>query len=68
MEWHTMASLAPSAKNEGRLPGGCRTTAQMNHKGVEFTVTPVAWAAPIGRMAFTNYLMQSEIFGWLFYG
>lgn len=28
----------------------------------------VAWAAPIGRMAFTNYLMQSVIFGWLFYG
>jgi uncharacterized protein len=28
----------------------------------------LAWAAPIGRMAFTNYLMQSAIFGWLFYG
>jgi uncharacterized protein len=28
----------------------------------------VAWAAPIGRMAFTTYLMQSVIFGWLFYG
>jgi uncharacterized protein len=28
----------------------------------------VAWAAPMGRMAFTNYLMQSVIFGWLFYG
>jgi uncharacterized protein len=28
----------------------------------------LAWAAPIGRMAFTNYLMQSLIFGWLFYG
>lgn len=28
----------------------------------------VAWAAPIGRMAFTNYLMQSVIFGWLLYG
>jgi uncharacterized protein len=27
-----------------------------------------AWAAPIGRMAFTNYLMQSVIFGWVFYG
>jgi uncharacterized protein len=26
------------------------------------------WAAPIGRMAFTNYLMQSVIFGWVFYG
>jgi uncharacterized protein len=26
------------------------------------------WAAPIGRMAFTNYLMQSVIFGYLFYG
>jgi uncharacterized protein len=28
----------------------------------------LAWAAPIGRMAFTNYLMQSLIFGWIFYG
>jgi uncharacterized protein len=28
----------------------------------------LAWAAPIGRMAFTNYLMQSVIFGWVFYG
>jgi uncharacterized protein len=28
----------------------------------------LAWAAPLGRMAFTNYLMQSLIFGWVFYG
>jgi uncharacterized protein len=28
----------------------------------------VAWAAPIGRMAFTNYLLQSIILGWIFYG
>ena len=28
----------------------------------------VGWAAPIGRMAFTNYLLQSVIFGWIFYG
>jgi uncharacterized protein len=27
-----------------------------------------SWAAPLGRMAFTNYLMQSVIFGWVFYG
>jgi uncharacterized protein len=27
-----------------------------------------AWAAPLGRMAFTNYLVQSVIFGWVFYG
>ena len=26
------------------------------------------WAAPLGRMAFTNYLAQSVIFGWIFYG
>jgi len=28
----------------------------------------LAWAAPVGRMAFTNYLLQSAIFGWVFYG
>ncbi|MEA2832486.1 MAG: uncharacterized protein QOG66_688 [Methylobacteriaceae bacterium] len=27
-----------------------------------------AWAAPLGRMAFTNYLLQSLIFGGMFYG
>jgi uncharacterized protein len=27
-----------------------------------------AWAAPLGRMAFTNYLLQSFIFSWIFYG
>ena len=28
----------------------------------------LAWATPLGRMAFTNYLAQSIIFGWIFYG
>jgi uncharacterized protein len=28
----------------------------------------LGWAAPLGRMAFTNYLAQSLIFGWTFYG
>ncbi|VIO73733.1 DUF418 domain-containing protein [Bradyrhizobium ivorense] len=28
----------------------------------------LGWAAPLGRMAFTNYLAQSVIFGWIFYG
>jgi uncharacterized protein len=28
----------------------------------------LGWAAPLGRMAFTNYLVQSLIFGWIFYG
>jgi uncharacterized protein len=28
----------------------------------------LGWAAPLGRMAFTNYGAQSVIFGWIFYG
>lgn len=28
----------------------------------------LAWAKPIGRMAFTNYIVQSIILGWIFYG
>jgi uncharacterized protein len=28
----------------------------------------LGWAAPVGRMAFTNYLMQSVVLGWIFYG
>jgi uncharacterized protein len=28
----------------------------------------VDWAAPLGRTAFTNYVLQSVIFGWIFYG
>lgn len=28
----------------------------------------LGWAAPLGRMAFTNYVAQSAIFGWIFYG
>lgn len=28
----------------------------------------LGWAAPLGRMAFTNYLMQSVVFSWIFYG
>ncbi|MDA9411492.1 DUF418 domain-containing protein [Bradyrhizobium sp. CCBAU 45384] len=28
----------------------------------------LGWAAPLGRMAFTNYIAQSIIFGWIFYG
>ena len=31
-------------------------------------MTMLAWAAPLGRMAFTNYLAQSVIFGRIFYG
>jgi uncharacterized protein len=28
----------------------------------------LAWAAPVGRMAFTNYLAQSLVLGFVFYG
>src|SRR5260370_31085832 len=28
----------------------------------------VAWAGPLGRMAFTNYLIQSIILSWILYG
>jgi uncharacterized protein len=28
----------------------------------------VAWAAPAGRMAFSNYIMQSVVLGLIFYG
>jgi uncharacterized protein len=28
----------------------------------------LAWVEPIGRMAFTNYIIQSLIAGWIFYG
>jgi uncharacterized protein len=28
----------------------------------------LGWAVPLGRMAFTNYLAQSVILGWIFYG
>jgi uncharacterized protein len=28
----------------------------------------LGWAAPLGRMAFTNYIVQSLIFGFVFYG
>jgi uncharacterized protein len=34
----------------------------------EFGARLLGWAAPVGRMAFTNYLVQSVIFGWAFYG
>jgi len=28
----------------------------------------LAWAEPVGRMAFTNYILQSLLLGWIFYG
>ena len=34
----------------------------------QFASRLLAWAAPLGRMVFTNYLAQSLIFGWVFYG
>jgi uncharacterized protein len=35
---------------------------------VPFGKSMLGWAAPIGRMAFSNYLGQSLILGWIFYG
>jgi uncharacterized protein len=35
---------------------------------VPFGQRMLPWAAPVGRMAFTNYLAQSLILGWVFYG
>jgi uncharacterized protein len=34
----------------------------------QFGAKLLGWAAPLGRMAFTNYLAQSLIFGYAFYG
>jgi uncharacterized protein len=28
----------------------------------------LSWAAPLGRMAFTNYVLQSLVFSWIFFG
>jgi uncharacterized protein len=36
--------------------------------GVPSCQRMLAWAAPVGRMAFTNYIAQSLILGWIFYG
>ena len=36
--------------------------------GLSIGKTALGWAAPLGRMAFTNYLAQSVIFGLIFYG
>jgi uncharacterized protein len=35
---------------------------------VPFGKKMLGWAAPVGRMAFSNYLAQSLILGWIFYG
>jgi uncharacterized protein len=36
--------------------------------GLSIGKAVLGWAAPLGRMAFTNYLAQSVIFGLIFYG
>jgi uncharacterized protein len=36
--------------------------------GIPLGKRMLAWAAPVGRMAFSNYLGQSLLLGWIFYG
>jgi uncharacterized protein len=36
--------------------------------GNELRRRGLAWAEPVGRMAFTNYVMQSVVLGFIFYG
>jgi uncharacterized protein len=37
----------------------------MNHAWGRRTLR---WIAPLGRMAFSNYVVQSIVLGWIFYG
>jgi uncharacterized protein len=34
----------------------------------KFGLAALSWAAPLGRMAFTNYVVQSAVFSFLFFG
>jgi uncharacterized protein len=36
--------------------------------GANGTSRFLRWIAPLGRMAFTNYIIQSLVLGWIFYG
>jgi uncharacterized protein len=72
--------FTPSACFTWDSRGSCRSSAWHRSAGVwswrryhwasdkAMARSLLAWAAPLGRMAFTNYVMQSMVFGWLFYG
>jgi uncharacterized protein len=44
---------------------GVAIVAAVNHR---LGSRVMGWVVPLGRMAFTNYVMQSVILGWIFYG
>ena len=55
----SLATIVLALGYASAVIGACSTSAGK---------TLFRWAAPLGRMAFTNYLAQSVIFGWIFYG
>ena len=65
LEWQTELALERLGTVLLACGYGATIVWAANRPGARQLLT---WAAPIGRMAFTNYLTQSAIFSWLFYG